>query len=1082
MPPSERDEESDDGFLPFGGEKESSEESSSEYDPNRSSEAESDNETGEEDEGEEEDESEEEDSDEGMEVNDGDIDSDEEARQAKAAAADAKRRVDARNGNRQENYSESDDDNDIEADDVSNETQSTAPAAVFSSMPVSVVEVKAIDSALVSSRLTKHSVTTFSPLHENHWAPQEKGLLAIANMDSFRDSTLLDKWKHSDGTCTEVKYEWASKAHEKLYDASDKIFYAKVVPVIKIAMERPLGADVKGKLELLMENVLQARNGNETHAMSLVLHQPQMQLASHSDVRLNFGDPSRSKPYTTEQCELIVGESRYCKQTDINAMVVASKLWLRCQLDQSELRLEVLYNAEKRPQVTLTEITNDEESTLVQCSDSALAPAVRSLLCFCEWPESELKKAEIKFASRDYVSPTWSAMICLAVSGFKNYDLLTSVLVRHLGNKICRDVPDQGSPEIWIWTQKDLWDVNESALHAMLKAAATELSVGGARLSEDSSRFEVAFKSALQKYPTTVKLPKETAVQGSSAGDDQDSPEKYKNSIKWTLSLRQLSSSLANNPGVLLSTLQSIEPWISERGFAKSICTTKAIAFENGVQELTAPFDWHQPTPINRLRKRLPYPLEVPYNEMTKGRLLELQQFVIDDRYCRLFKYRNIALREADKDAVVLLGDQSVLTEASLRIRLGPYIDDVAEPLFALGVGKDAHMDWDKFLIRHMAMDQDASVLSLSKQPGKAYSCFNGIEHAHHVFFNEAQNTGHAGAVQKLNPGLLRKLLPGSSNNGTFDYRLEHGRERQGVPIKMVATMMTNKIVSPGETFERVTEISPYPTIYRTDQEEVNDFKARGYDAKLVEDFHFLETLCEQPGRTMSYLVHRAITILKDQTKAHPPTAKHKEMKSILFSLKGDVMDESEADQGLQDVIDEKLQQCEPKSLKDNGLQPTLPDCNEATSHNITLQDQQAAKERKMFQAPGKAGSKKARCYCEKAGESCHFTLVYLANELKVARPSVFSFYVKKPGQTAKLNNAVQRLLGLEQVPVKRVNGYSATAIFGWKPKGSSEEDASAATMSSSSAGPSTLGCSPCEPPAKKQKPNDPFDENDPDW
>ena len=64
---------------------------------------------------------------------------------------------------------------------------------------------------------------------------------------------------------------------------------------------------------------------------------------------------------------------------------------------------------------------------------------------------------------------------------------------------------------------------------------------------------------------------------------------------------------------------------------------------------------------------------------------------MIDDRYTSLlFCDRAVALREADKDAITLLGSPAIMPEANIRLHLGPY--DSRNNSFGSRVGKNLRL------------------------------------------------------------------------------------------------------------------------------------------------------------------------------------------------------------------------------------------------------------------------------------------------------------------------------------------------------------------------------------------------------
>jgi hypothetical protein len=221
----------------------------------------------------------------------------------------------------------------------------------------------------------------------------------------------------------------------------------------------------------------------------------------------------------------------------------------------------------------------------------------------------------------------------------------------------------------------------------------------------------------------------------------------------------------------------------------------------------------------------------------------------------------------------------------------------------------------------------------------------------------------------------------------------------------------------------------------------------------------------------MSYLVHRAIEISKDEKAAHPPTKTHREMYDIVFSLEANPIDGVEAEQGLREFLDVVLEPCPPpKGAVVAASQPSI-----AESYGVAdpTADDDEPKKRKLHQALGRGGATHPRCFCAnrtKPPHACHFKMGELATRLKEQNQSVHDFYVKKTGQTGALTIAVQHQLGLCEGPVAQRYRYDRNSIFGWKLKptveeagmgeaGTEGEEAPARARSNTTARPTTVCC-----------------------
>jgi hypothetical protein len=156
---------------------------------------------------------------------------------------------------------------------------------------------------------------------------------------------------------------------------------------------------------------------------------------------------------------------------------------------------------------------------------------------------------------------------------------------------------------------------------------------------------------------------------------DQDLVEAIKlldlRSVSGTLQSKTFSVQMSNNNRFLEARISTLLPWVAESGFAASFQELLAVAWQNGVQDFYAPYAFHQPTPLDRVCNRLPYELAPRPADATEEAALET--LVIDQRYSIMFFNRDVAKREADKDAVRFLGDCSVMPEANIRLHLGPY-------------------------------------------------------------------------------------------------------------------------------------------------------------------------------------------------------------------------------------------------------------------------------------------------------------------------------------------------------------------------------------------------------------------------
>ena len=385
----------------------------------------------------------------------------------------------------------------------------------------------------------------------------------------------------------------------------------------------------------------------------------------------------------------------------------------------------------------------------------------------------------------------------------------------------------------------------------------------------------------------------------------------------------------------------------------------------------------------------------------------------------KIFLDRAVAMREADKDAVMLVGDPSVMSQANIRVHVGPYNEQ--ERSFGSRTGKNLRLAMLQGVYSHLLDDtQKSNLLTLKMQAGKAYSMFTGIEHRHGMWIDEGQDNSDrsASGVQPWNAGLVLKLAPGSASS-KFSYRVEHGKEKV-VTLKLQAVnTATNRVnIPPNPGFRSKTEASPYPRCGFYTQAEVN---ASSIPAFLI-DSSLLSLFQLDVARVARYFVERAIAILKDPAAASPRTPQHDMVTKLVLNVGelDDSMTGSEAQFQLEGVVDELLTQCEGKSKTSKGCRIDL-----------------------SFGGPDRASyfqgfqDGKDRCLCTgmAAGKACHFTAEAFATRLQSENPALFEFYVQRANQTAALTTALQKALGLKEAHPKRTNAYPRGSIFGWSMK-----------------------------------------------
>lgn len=128
-------------------------------------------------------------------------------------------------------------------------------------------------------------------------------------------------------------------------------------------------------------------------------------------------------------------------------------------------------------------------------------------------------------------------------------------------------------------------------------------------------------------------------------------------------------------------------------------------------------------------------------------------------------------------------------------------------------------------------------------------------------------------------------------------------------------------------------------------------------------------------------------------------------------------MDESHAFELLTGAVRQLLNSCEPKADSNSLLVPS----------------------RQQFQQGPE------RCYCgkKKQATSCNFNVGAFAESLKEYNPALHHHYVKNPTQFSTLRTALQKVLGLDEVEIKRASGCSRESIFSWSLQGDAVADVS---------------------------------------
>ena len=458
---------------------------------------------------------------------------------------------------------------------------------------------------------------------------------------------------------------------------------------------------------------------------------------------------------------------------------------------------------------------------------------------------------------------------------------------------------------------------------------------------------------------------------------------------------------------------------LAVRDLAKRLYKNRSLAFKNEVVTLDAPYSRHAATPQDMIRGRLPYDIgKIPETaeEIQQGEEL------VENFYMKFMHMDKVsALRETDKLAATLTGNQAILSQAGIRVHVGKY--DPLKDEYKSRTGKNLYQTAMIAILGHLIKDDlPPSVLSMVKEAGKAYSLFAGIENWLSIWIDEAQNRNakngnDSNSFRGLNEGMVLGWIKGSENP-SFCYRVEHGKEATYQLKLQNINVSSNKFQiqhNPG-VFSKL-EVTYYPACGFYTQAEVDEYIAKDPDnnkAFLI-DPSMTDKIKEEAINLVPYLIHRARKLIEDPTCAHPrseaiekATKEFAERAMKLTEGKGFTNRES-ADKKLKEFCDHELMFCK------NFPSSNMTDKEDDAHISDTLAAYQATK----------------KCACPKATFACHFKVLQFSEMLKAHNEELFKFYVKKANQVKQLVHGIQRVYGLEEKDIEKTNRYKNNAIFG---------------------------------------------------
>lgn len=897
----------------------------------------------------------------------------------------------------------------------------------------------------------KHSVKVTSILSKNSYVLSTIPYMGYAhdgdgvnyastpqfNMDIYRQSLALDTNPLSGES---QYYKIINDPNDKYFDGSAKVFDNKILTLIDsfsredaIETEATIGLATAGLQALkaaFSENNMESED-SEAPTSRRLLRVPMMQRQTLVDSRYDIPDQiedeaGKDRPFITEQRALHVptsnGKAVYKPNSNTASVLLNSELKVSCIFEHDNKNhvaaMAIGYNSDSQPIYSL-DVYAISDSSSMSTDNIALrnipAPPdyVRRLLCLWEWDEEILADARRRWA-RSYLQPWQPAMIAVNVgSYFSTFELSTSLLLNQAGGKLCYDPT---SKSFWAWDMENLWHANPDAWRTTVKTAGTELSENAVVLL-NRRLYINALDEAYRKYGYLMGGSQGSRGVGDRGSDDEDDgvnedEERAAAKVESCIRKLPLSTSLSTHSRMLDAKIESMKDFVCEAGFEASFSTHHATAFSNGIQDLFPPYAFHEPTPLDRVCGRLPYSLDPP--PANQQEFNELQEWVIE-RYGTFGFDRETSLREADKDAVMLTGNPAIVSQANIRLHLGPY--DPENEAYGSRSGKNLRMAMLKSVYGDKLNTKlNASHLSMKMEAGKAYSIFDGVEHSLGLWIDEAQNkkNGDQSKVETWNEGFVLKIATGSKAS-QFTYRVEHGKEKT-VTLKVQAiNVSSNKINLPDNPGIRSkTEVSPYPKLGFNTDEEVAASIARGQPAFKI-DPKMLNAVTEHPGKLARYYVERDKRILEDPDAVYPRSQAIKDATERVLQQSTETTStrsSEDVEMALEQFLSDHVKPCMPKGL---------------SAYDETLN---YGEQRKKFQ------HQRPRCFCGKKtnATACSFCMKDLAALLKehVDHSTYKYFMPHGDKKITKLTSAVQSLLGLEQARIEQVNGVERSTLFGF--------------------------------------------------
>ena len=240
--------------------------------------------------------------------------------------------------------------------------------------------------------------------------------------------------------------------------------------------------------------------------------------------------------------------------------------------------------------------------------------------------------------------------------------------------------------------------------------------------------------------------------------------EKISDKVRLGLEKRLVYSRNARCERAIEKLLIEAKDILAVRDLAKRLYKNRSLAFKSEVVTLDAPYSRHAATPQDMIRGRLPYDIgKIPE---TAEEIQQCEELVENFYMKFLHMDKASALREADKLAATLTGNQAILSQAGIRVHVGKY--DPLIDKYMSRTGKNLNQTACIAILGHLIKhDLPPSVLSMVKEAGKAYSLFDEIENWLSIWIDEAQNRNAKNADDNnsfsgLNEGMVLGWIKGS--------------------------------------------------------------------------------------------------------------------------------------------------------------------------------------------------------------------------------------------------------------------------------------------------------------------------------